>query len=422
MAPQIDEGLEPQKRRRRLIILLFFLGLILALVWTFRAVLTPFLVALFAAYLIDPVVERMAPFRIGGRFSLGRAGSIAGIPELGKQMRQAREELPELRATIEERIQQVAQQVREWTGEEDARDEPREIDAPREPTRSRFHLKGPGRAAIEAEIVERTDTQVVFRVGDGFDVLDLSRVDHEERIHEADEDVTFKQLIRSGIDGFVRNLDEVLRMAYSVVVTLLQTLYMVVLIMMITAFIVIDRQRIVHFFQTVPPERYQARYKQLTFYLDRGLAGVIRGQLIICGVNGILTWIGLALLGVRFAGLMGIIAGVFSLIPIFGTILSSIPIVLLAWGGGGFHSGVLALLWILLIHFVEANFLNPKIMGSASKIHPVVVIFALIAGEHAYGIVGALLAVPTASLVQSSFRFYVIDRQNEVLDPSSGER
>ncbi|MHC4410320.1 MAG: AI-2E family transporter, partial [Planctomycetota bacterium] len=68
---------------------------------------------------------------------------------------------------------------------------------------------------------------------------------------------------------------------------------------------------------------------------------------------------------------------------------------------------------ILLIHFIEANFLNPKIMGSASKIHPVVIIFALLAGEHAYGIVGALLAVPTASIVQSGFTFFVLDRQAE---------
>jgi predicted PurR-regulated permease PerM len=52
-------------------------------------------------------------------------------------------------------------------------------------------------------------------------------------------------------------------------------------------------------------------------------------------------------------------------------------------------------------------------MGSASKIHPVVVVFALLAGEHAYGIVGALLAVPTVSIIQSSFKFYVLDRQAE---------
>ena len=74
-----------------------------------------------------------------------------------------------------------------------------------------------------------------------------------------------------------------------------------------------------------------------------------------------------------------------------------------------------------MIHFVEANFLNPKIMGTASKIHPVVVVFALIAGEHAYGIVGALLAVPAASIVQSCFKFYVIDRAHELDIPGDDE-
>ncbi|MHC5052348.1 MAG: AI-2E family transporter, partial [Planctomycetota bacterium] len=69
--------------------------------------------------------------------------------------------------------------------------------------------------------------------------------------------------------------------------------------------------------------------------------------------------------------------------------------------------------WILLIHFIEANYLNPRIMGTASKIHPVVIIFALVAGEHAYGIPGALLAVPAASILQSAFVFYVIDRAHE---------
>jgi predicted PurR-regulated permease PerM len=140
---------------------------------------------------------------------------------------------------------------------------------------------------------------------------------------------------------------------------------------------------------------------------------VIRGQLAIMAVNGVLTWLGLQLLGVSYSILLGVIAGLFSLIPIFGTILSTIPIVLIAWGAGSMQQGLLALGWILLIHFVEANFLNPKIMGTASKIHPVVVIFALIAGEHAYGLVGALLAVPTASLIQSWFKFYVIDRVPE---------
>ena len=55
--------------------------------------------------------------------------------------------------------------------------------------------------------------------------------------------------------------------------------------------------------------------------------------------------------------------------------------------------------WILGIHFVEANVLNPKIIGHAAKINPVVVVFVLLAGEHAYGLKGALLAVPITAMV-----------------------
>jgi predicted PurR-regulated permease PerM len=62
-------------------------------------------------------------------------------------------------------------------------------------------------------------------------------------------------------------------------------------------------------------------------------------------------------------------------------------------------------LWIIGIHFIEANVLNPKIIGTAAKIHPVLVIFSLFLGEHTYGLVGALLAVPVLSAVQVVFMY-----------------
>jgi predicted PurR-regulated permease PerM len=101
---------------------------------------------------------------------------------------------------------------------------------------------------------------------------------------------------------------------------------------------------------------------------------------------------------------LAVVAGVLSLIPIFGTILSTIPIVLIGLMDG-FLTGVLALGWILGIHFIEANLLNPQIIGTSAHIHPVIVIFALLAGESAFGLVGALLAVPVASILLTLFKF-----------------
>ena len=108
--------------------------------------------------------------------------------------------------------------------------------------------------------------------------------------------------------------------------------------------------------------------------------------------------------------LLGLVAGALSLVPIFGTIISSIPIILIALvsGEGGdpaFTKALAMFLWIAGIHLLEANLLNPKILGESAHMHPVVVIFALLAGESVFGLTGALLAVPVASMVQTIFLY-----------------
>jgi predicted PurR-regulated permease PerM len=157
--------------------------------------------------------------------------------------------------------------------------------------------------------------------------------------------------------------------------------------------------------------------------IDRGLSGIIRGQLIICVVNALLTTVGLLLFRVKYAVLLGMLAGTFSFIPVFGSILSSVPIVFVALTSGpqGFSlsTGLGMLGWIVGIHLLEANLLNPKIIGSAAKMHPVVVVFALLVGEETGGLIGALLAVPIASIVQAIFLYFRRRQQLDREDPRS---
>jgi predicted PurR-regulated permease PerM len=91
-----------------------------------------------------------------------------------------------------------------------------------------------------------------------------------------------------------------------------------------------------------------------------------------------------------------------SLIPIFGSILSSVPVVAIGLTQSP-ATAVGVLVWILGIHQLEANFLNPKIIGDAAKIHPVLVVFSLIVGEHFFALPGALFAVPCMSVAQTIF-------------------
>ncbi len=170
------------------------------------------------------------------------------------------------------------------------------------------------------------------------------------------------------------------------------------LVLMLTAFIVGDIERLTMFVFTITPLRDRDAVRDMMGRIDRGLSGVVRGQLTICIINGVLTLIGLLLLKVKFAFLLASMAAVFSLVPIFGSILSTIPIVIVGLSSG-VSTALLALLWIVGIHALEANLLNPKIMGDAAKIHPVLVVLVLVIGEHFYGLVGALFAVPLMSIV-----------------------
>lgn len=179
-------------------------------------------------------------------------------------------------------------------------------------------------------------------------------------------------------------------------------MFMLVLVLMITAFMLVDVARIKRFVFSMVPKKDRDALKAFLDRLDQRLSGVVRGQLTICLINAALTLVGLLILRIKFAFILATLAGIFSLVPIFGSIVSTVPIVLVALTISPLKA-LLALIWIIAIHALEANFLNPKIMGHSAKIHPVLIVLALLAGEHYYGIVGALLAVPIMSIIITIF-------------------
>ena len=216
------------------------------------------------------------------------------------------------------------------------------------------------------------------------------------------------------VTGWLRGpLDDVVGLSRAILEGALRSVLFVVLLLMVTAFVSMDAPAIVAWVVTLVPRSRRADMRSFLALVDQGLAGVVRGQVTICIINGILTLAGLLVLRVPFAFALSALAAVLYLVPIFGTVISSIPIVLLALTGG-FSRGLMALALILAIHALEAYFLNPKILGGASRIHPVLIVLALVLGEHYFGVAGALLAVPVASLVASAFKF--VHRKAQELD------
>lgn len=193
--------------------------------------------------------------------------------------------------------------------------------------------------------------------------------------------------------------------AQKLVVFLLSAVSSFVVIMIVTAFVLIDLPNLKKNALAMLPKRFRQGALDLAHAIDKDLSGAIRGQLVICVINGTLTTVGLLILKVKFALTIGLIAGVFSLIPVFGAVMSSVPAVLIALTQSLLTAvGVLGM--IAIVHFIEANFLNPKVMGHNVELHPAIVIFSIVCGEHFLGAVGLLFGVPVAAILRSVLRYF----------------
>lgn len=196
----------------------------------------------------------------------------------------------------------------------------------------------------------------------------------------------------------------ILKQGQAVVKGVFSTIFSAVLVFMLTAFMLLDWPRMKQGLAGLVPTLYRESVLALGRDVDKGLAGAIRGQLFVCLINGVLTTLGLMILNIKFALTIGLIAGVCSLVPIFGTVISTIPAVLIAFTQGWWVAVEVVLL-ICVIHLIEANILNPKVLGHHSEVHPVLVILALVVGEHYAGAIGLLFAVPVAAIIRALIIF-----------------
>jgi predicted PurR-regulated permease PerM len=237
---------------------------------------------------------------------------------------------------------------------------------------------------------------------------------HVQAVDERAEPATLEDKLRAyvkhAIVGLQSKLNDLARVLQDVITGFVRGIFMFFFTLMIAAFVLIDMEKLHSFMRGLFPTNTRDDYDVIVDGIDRGLSGVIRGQLLICVINACMTYVGLLTFHVKYQLILAIVAGMMSLIPIFGSILSSVPIVIVALVSGSegvdVLRGLAMVLWITGIHLIEANVLNPKIIGTAAKIHPVLVIFALFFGEASYGLVGALLAVPILSAISVIFMYF----------------
>ena len=152
------------------------------------------------------------------------------------------------------------------------------------------------------------------------------------------------------------------------------------------------------YFETSPRRYFRPKNKII--------AGFIRGQLSVCLILGLFYSIGLKLVGLELGLLIGFIAGIISFIPYVGSITGFVLGCVLAFAQYGDVAHVLYVVAVFMLgQFIEGNFLTPKLVGESVGLHPVWVMFALLAGGVLLGFLGLMLAVPLAAIIGVLVRY-----------------
>ncbi|MCS1350259.1 AI-2E family transporter [Mechercharimyces sp. CAU 1602] len=127
--------------------------------------------------------------------------------------------------------------------------------------------------------------------------------------------------------------------------------------------------------------------------IDRALGNYVRGQLLVCLVVGVLSYIGYLVIGMPYALLLALVVALFNVIPFLGPFIGAIPAFFVALTIS-FKMVLLVIAVNLVVQVLEGNVLSPQIVGRSLRMHPLFIIFALLVGGELGGILGLILAVP----------------------------
>jgi predicted PurR-regulated permease PerM len=197
----------------------------------------------------------------------------------------------------------------------------------------------------------------------------------------------------AGIEGFAGSVVPLLTGLVGAVLD-------VVLVAVLSIYLLAGGSRVSDWLRRNMPDQQQGRMKLLLDTLQRVVGGYMRGQLLLCVLIGLLVGVGMQVIGVPFALLLGVLAFVLEFIPVLGTLVSGAICVLLALTKG-WVIALIVLVYFVVVHVIEGDVVGPRIVGKAIGLHPVVSLAALIAGAELFGIGGALLASPVAGVLQA---------------------
>ena len=174
--------------------------------------------------------------------------------------------------------------------------------------------------------------------------------------------------------------------------------------LVVSVYVLVQRREILDFLKSLGKAIFKENtYKNVGRYFNRTneiFFNFMAGQIIDGLVVGVITSIAMSIMGVKYAVPLGFMIGLFNVIPYFGAIIAVVIATLITFLTGGLAQAIFMVIVVTILQQVDANIINPKILGNSLEISPLLVIFAVTVGGAYFGVWGMFLAVPIIAVIK----------------------
>lgn len=184
----------------------------------------------------------------------------------------------------------------------------------------------------------------------------------------------------------------------------LNNVVLVIATILVTFYLMVEKDGVERFLRSILPNAYERSILTIFTRFKIKIRRWVLAQVALSVIVGVLTGLGVWLLGVRYPAVIGALAAIFEIVPVIGPVLVGIIAFLLALSESVLL-GVYVLIFFTIVQQLESHLLTPIIVGRTMKIHPVIVIISLLGGAHVAGLIGVLLAVPIAVMAQEIIEY-----------------
>ena len=220
--------------------------------------------------------------------------------------------------------------------------------------------------------------------------------------------------IRNGINQSLAKLENGISLAVAEYIrdigNTVDTLFLIFIIPFVAFYMLKDFQLLENTALAIVPKTRRKQIVTMLVDIDTALGNYIRGQFLVCCIVGGLAYIGYWLIGMPYALLLACIVAVFNIIPYLGPFLGAAPALVVA-STLSFKMVLFVIVVNTACQILEGNVISPQVVGRSLKMHPLIIIFALLVGGELAGIVGLILAVPFFAvmkvILQHVFTYYV---------------